>query len=163
EVPQVEFSRDDAKEVQLLSVGLTDERGAQVDAPIRDRPFAIRVRFLVRREAGGVDVGVWLTTRNGTRAREESGPAMAQGRAPGVAVEDADSAVLCAGRDVDELDMAIAAPDLVPEAVDLAQRILRVREDVVERDRAPVSHERRVHLEVLPYAFVGVVAVDHQE
>jgi energy-coupling factor transporter ATP-binding protein EcfA2 len=82
EVPQVEFSRDEGKDVQLLSVGLTDERGAQVDAPIRDRPFAIRVRFLVRREVGGVDVGVWLTTRNGTRVLEENWSDGTRGLAP---------------------------------------------------------------------------------
>jgi ABC-type polysaccharide/polyol phosphate transport system ATPase subunit len=82
EVPQVEFPRDDAKEVQLLSVGLTDEDGAQVDAPIRDRPFAIRVRFLVHRDVGGVDVGVSLMTRNGTRVLEESWSDRTQGLAP---------------------------------------------------------------------------------
>jgi ABC-type polysaccharide/polyol phosphate transport system ATPase subunit len=82
EVPQVEFPRDDAKDVQLLSVGLTDEDGAQVDAPIRDRPFAIRVRFLVRRDVGGVDVGVSLMTRNGTRVLEESWSDRSRGVAP---------------------------------------------------------------------------------
>jgi ABC-type polysaccharide/polyol phosphate transport system ATPase subunit len=82
EVPQVEFSPDDAKEVQLLSVALTDEDGAQVDAPIRDRPFAIRVRFLVRRDVGGVDVGISLMTRNGTRVLEESWSDRTQGLAP---------------------------------------------------------------------------------
>jgi ABC-type polysaccharide/polyol phosphate transport system ATPase subunit len=82
ETPQVEFSPDESKEVQLLSVGLTDERGAQVDAPVRDRPFAIRVRFLVRRDIGGVDVGVSLMTRNGTRVLEESWSDRTQGLAP---------------------------------------------------------------------------------
>ncbi len=42
ETPQVEFPVDEEKEVQLLSVGLTDEHGEQIDAPVRDRPFAIR-------------------------------------------------------------------------------------------------------------------------
>jgi ABC-type polysaccharide/polyol phosphate transport system ATPase subunit len=82
EVPQVEFRQDDAKEVQLLSVGLTDAEGAQIDAPIRDRPFAIRVRFLVRRDVGGVDVGVSLMTRNGTRVLEESWSDGTRGVAP---------------------------------------------------------------------------------
>jgi ABC-type polysaccharide/polyol phosphate transport system ATPase subunit len=82
EVPQVEFPSDDAKEVQLVSVGLTDEDGAQVDAPIRDRPFAIRVRFVVRCEVGGVDVGVSLMTRNGTRVLEENWSDRSQGVAP---------------------------------------------------------------------------------
>ena len=82
EVPQAEFARDDSKEVQLLAVALTDEHGAQVDAPVRDRPFAIRVRFLVRRDVGGVDVGVTLMTRNGTRVLEESWSDRSRGVAP---------------------------------------------------------------------------------
>jgi ABC-type polysaccharide/polyol phosphate transport system ATPase subunit len=82
EVPQVEFSEDDQKEVQLLSVALTDENGTQVDAPVRDRPFAIRVRFLVREEVGGVDVGVWLMSRSGTRVLEENWSDATQGLAP---------------------------------------------------------------------------------
>ena len=82
EVPQVEFSEDDQKEVQLLSVALTDENGTQIDAPVRDRPFAIRVRFLVRQEVGGVDVGVWLTSRSGTRVLEENWSDATQGLAP---------------------------------------------------------------------------------
>jgi ABC-type polysaccharide/polyol phosphate transport system ATPase subunit len=82
EVPQVEFSQDEQKEVQLLSVAVTDESGAQVDAPVRDRPFAIRVRFLVRQDVGGVDVGVWLMSRIGTRVLEENWSDATQGRAP---------------------------------------------------------------------------------
>jgi ABC-type polysaccharide/polyol phosphate transport system ATPase subunit len=82
EIPQVEFSQDEQKEVQLLSVALTDEEGTQVDAPVRDRPFAIRVRFLVRQEVGGVDVGVWLMSRSGTRVLEENWSDATQGLAP---------------------------------------------------------------------------------
>jgi ABC-2 type transport system ATP-binding protein/lipopolysaccharide transport system ATP-binding protein len=82
ESPQVEFSRDEQKDIQLLSVALTDEDGSQVDAPVRDRPFAIRVRFVVRREAGGVDVGVSLTTRSGARVLEENWSDGSRGLAP---------------------------------------------------------------------------------
>jgi ABC-type polysaccharide/polyol phosphate transport system ATPase subunit len=82
ETPQVEFSGDEQKEIQLLSVALTDEDGSQVDAPVRDRPFAIRVRFVVRREVGGVDVGVSLTTRSGTRVLEEHWSDSSRGLAP---------------------------------------------------------------------------------
>jgi ABC-type polysaccharide/polyol phosphate transport system ATPase subunit len=82
EIPQVEFSQDERKEVQLLSVALTDEDGTLVDAPVRDRPFAIRVRFLVRQEVGGVDVGVWLMSRSGTRVLEENWSDATQGLAP---------------------------------------------------------------------------------
>jgi hypothetical protein len=82
ETPQVEFSRDDQKDIQLLSVALVDEDGSQVDAPVRNRPFAIRVRFVVRREVGGVDVGVSLTTRRGTRVLDENWSDRSQGIAP---------------------------------------------------------------------------------
>jgi hypothetical protein len=82
EVPQVEFLRDEEKEVQVLSVALTDEDGAQVDAPVRDRPFAIRVRFVVRRDVGGVDVGLSLLTRSGARVLEENWSDGTQGLAP---------------------------------------------------------------------------------
>jgi ABC-type polysaccharide/polyol phosphate transport system ATPase subunit len=69
---QVEFPVDSEKAVQLLSVTLTDESGAQLDAPIRDRPFAVRVRFIVRETVGGVDVGVYLMTDKGVRVLEEN-------------------------------------------------------------------------------------------
>jgi ABC-type polysaccharide/polyol phosphate transport system ATPase subunit len=82
DVSQVEFEEDKEKVVQLLSVGLVDEQGSQVDAPVRDRPLAIRVRFLVRREVGGVDVGISLMTRNGTPVLEESWSDRAGGAAP---------------------------------------------------------------------------------
>jgi ABC-2 type transport system ATP-binding protein/lipopolysaccharide transport system ATP-binding protein len=82
ETPQVEFSRDDQKDIQLLSVALVDEDGSQVDAPVRNRPFAIRVRFVVRREVGGLDVGISLTTRRGTRVLDENWSDRSQGVAP---------------------------------------------------------------------------------
>jgi ABC-type polysaccharide/polyol phosphate transport system ATPase subunit len=82
QVPQVEFLGDEEKEVQVLSVALTDEDGAQVDAPVRDRPFAIRVRFVVRRDVGGVDVGLSLLTRSGARVLEENWSDGTQGLAP---------------------------------------------------------------------------------
>jgi ABC-2 type transport system ATP-binding protein/lipopolysaccharide transport system ATP-binding protein len=82
DVPQVEFPVDEAKDVQLLSVGLTDEIGDEVDAPARDRPFAIRVRFAVRQRVGGVDVGVYLATSKGVRVLEESWSDANRGVAP---------------------------------------------------------------------------------
>lgn len=82
EVPQVEFAVDEDEDVQLLSVGLADENGDQVDAPVRDRPFAIRVRFAVRRSVGGVDVGVYLVTSKGVRVLEENWSDGNRGAAP---------------------------------------------------------------------------------
>jgi ABC-type polysaccharide/polyol phosphate transport system ATPase subunit len=81
-VPQVEFPIDAEKDVQLLAVGLTDETGKAVDAPIRDRPFAIRVRFAVRGNVGGLDAGVYLVTRRGVRVLEENWSDGTQGLAP---------------------------------------------------------------------------------
>jgi ABC-type polysaccharide/polyol phosphate transport system ATPase subunit len=69
---QVVFSADAEKEVQLLSVGLTDEHGAPIDAPIRDRPFGVRLRFVVRANVRGLDVGVRLATSRGIRVLDES-------------------------------------------------------------------------------------------
>jgi ABC-type polysaccharide/polyol phosphate transport system ATPase subunit len=72
EAAHVTFPADRAKEVQLLSAGITDERGDRLDAPVRDRPFAVRLRFAVRANVGGIDVGVRLTTSRGVRVVEES-------------------------------------------------------------------------------------------
>jgi ABC-type polysaccharide/polyol phosphate transport system ATPase subunit len=82
DVSQVEFPVDAEKEVQLLSVTLTDEGGAQIDAPIRDRPFAVRVRLTVRQNVGGVDVGVYLMTNKGIRVLEENWSDRTAGVAP---------------------------------------------------------------------------------
>jgi ABC-type polysaccharide/polyol phosphate transport system ATPase subunit len=79
---QVEFPVDPGKEVQLLAVGLADEAGTPVDAPARDRPFAVRVRFRVAKRVGGVDVGVYLVTRRGVRVLDENWSDQAQGLAP---------------------------------------------------------------------------------
>jgi ABC-type polysaccharide/polyol phosphate transport system ATPase subunit len=82
DAPQVEFPVDLDKQVQLLAVGLTDENGASTDAPTRDKPFAIRVRFLVRENVGALDVGISLTTRRGIRVMDESSSDESRGLAP---------------------------------------------------------------------------------
>jgi ABC-type polysaccharide/polyol phosphate transport system ATPase subunit len=82
ETPQVEFAVDEEQEVQLLSVGLTNEHGEQIDAPVRDRPFAIRIRFAVRGNVGALDVGVALFTSRGVRVLEESWSDATDGTAP---------------------------------------------------------------------------------
>jgi ABC-type polysaccharide/polyol phosphate transport system ATPase subunit len=79
---QVEFPVDPGKDVQLLAVGLADDSGAPIDAPRRDRPFAVRVRFRVGERVGGVDVSVYLVTRRGVRVVDESWSDRAQGIAP---------------------------------------------------------------------------------
>jgi ABC-type polysaccharide/polyol phosphate transport system ATPase subunit len=79
---QVDFPLEVDKEVQLLAVGLADESGALIDAPMRDRPFAVRVRFRVSERVGGIDVGVYLVTKRGVRVVDESWSDREQGVAP---------------------------------------------------------------------------------
>ena len=67
----VEFPAEADDAVQLVSVGLADSSGALVESPRRDKPFAVRVRILVRRPCTGLDVGVFLLTRRGIRVLEE--------------------------------------------------------------------------------------------
>src|SRR5436305_2904244 len=59
--------------------------------------------------------------------------------------------------------MVVFVLDVIPEAIDLALRKLRVRDDVVECDDAAVCDERRVHLEVSRDSLVAVVTVDEEE
>jgi hypothetical protein len=68
----VEFPSEPDRPVQLLSVAITDEAGALLDAPRRDQPLAVRTRFLVRRPQRALDLKVYLTTRRGIRVLEES-------------------------------------------------------------------------------------------
>jgi ABC-type polysaccharide/polyol phosphate transport system ATPase subunit len=84
DVPQVEFPLDEEREVQLLAVGLEDENGVPADAPVRDKPFAVRLRFTVRNDVGGVDVGIRLMTRTGVRALDENWSDQAHGLTPAV-------------------------------------------------------------------------------
>jgi ABC-type polysaccharide/polyol phosphate transport system ATPase subunit len=79
---QVEFPVDPEKEVQLLAVGLADESGVPIDAPARDKPFAVRMRLRVAEPVGGIDVGVYLVTRRGVRVLDENWSDRAQGVAP---------------------------------------------------------------------------------
>jgi len=67
----VEFPSEPDKPVQLLSVGITDEAGALVDAPQRDEPLAVRTLFLVREPVRALDVKIYLMTRRGIRVLEE--------------------------------------------------------------------------------------------
>jgi ABC-type polysaccharide/polyol phosphate transport system ATPase subunit len=79
---QVDFPLEADKEVQLVAVGLADESGAPIDAPMRDQPFAVRVRFRVSERVGGIDVGVYLVTKRGVRVIDESWSDREKGVAP---------------------------------------------------------------------------------
>lgn len=80
--PQVEFPVDEEKKVQLMAIGLTDETGASVEAPTRDKAFAIRLRFLIRENVGAVDVGLHLMMPSGVRVLDENWSDTTGGIAP---------------------------------------------------------------------------------
>jgi ABC-type polysaccharide/polyol phosphate transport system ATPase subunit len=67
----VEFPFEPDRPVQLLWVRLADEAGALVDAPQRDQPLVVRMRFLVRQHLRALDVKMYLMTRRGIRVLEE--------------------------------------------------------------------------------------------
>jgi ABC-type polysaccharide/polyol phosphate transport system ATPase subunit len=68
----VEFPPASDKPVQLLSVAVVDSSGRPLEAPRRDKPLAIRTRFLVREQLRGLDLKVYLVTKSGVRVLEES-------------------------------------------------------------------------------------------
>jgi ABC-type polysaccharide/polyol phosphate transport system ATPase subunit len=68
----VEFPPDPDALVQLVAVGLTEPSGASLEAPRRDKPFAVRTCFLVRERIPGLDLKVYIVTRRGIRVLEEN-------------------------------------------------------------------------------------------
>jgi hypothetical protein len=143
EAPQVEFAVDERKAVQLISVGLTGEHGDQIDAPVRDRAFAIRIRFVVRRNVGAVDVGFALLTSRGVRVLEESWSDATGGTAPadGPGVWDVSAVVppLLAPNDYG-IAVTIASP--YEEFVD--EEVLQFRLWPRPDDRREVSDRNRI-------------------
>jgi ABC-type polysaccharide/polyol phosphate transport system ATPase subunit len=83
----VEFPPEPHATVQLLAAGIADPAGGALDAPRRDRPFAIRARLLVREPIRALDVKVYLLTRKGIRVLDENlrdaGGEIAYGETPG--------------------------------------------------------------------------------
>ena len=68
----VEFPPDPDKDVQLVSVGICEPGGTLLEAPRRDRAFAVRARFLVSGPMRGLDVKIYLMTPTGSaRPRRE--------------------------------------------------------------------------------------------
>ena len=68
----VEFPPEPDKDVQLVSVRVSDPSGAPLDAPRSDQPFAIRARFLVREPQRALDVKIHVSTRRGVRVLDEN-------------------------------------------------------------------------------------------
>jgi ABC-2 type transport system ATP-binding protein/lipopolysaccharide transport system ATP-binding protein len=65
------FDSDPGKPVQLLSAGITDENGNVMEAPRRDEPFTLSLRFLVREPVPGLDVAMSLQNQSGVQVLEE--------------------------------------------------------------------------------------------
>jgi ABC-type polysaccharide/polyol phosphate transport system ATPase subunit len=167
EAPQVEFAVDSEQDVQLLSVGLTDENGEQVDAPARDRPFAIRVRFAVRRNVGVVDLAVSILTSRGVRVLDESWSDASRGAAPaeGTGIWDV-SLVVPPVLAANDYGVAVAITSPYQRFVD--EEVLRFRLWPKSDDRRDVSDRNRIlqppvrwHLEAhMPVADVPPGALD---
>jgi ABC-2 type transport system ATP-binding protein/lipopolysaccharide transport system ATP-binding protein len=68
----VEFPPDADAAVQLVAVGVTEPSGASLEAARRDKPFAVRTRFLIRERIPGLDLKVYIVTRRGIRVLEEN-------------------------------------------------------------------------------------------
>ena len=68
----VELPQDPDTDVQLVSVGVCEPGGALLDAPRRDRPFALRARLRVSGVARGLDVKIYLVTPTGVRVLDEN-------------------------------------------------------------------------------------------
>jgi len=65
------FDPDPGKPAQLVSAAVVDESGNVMDAPRRDEPFTICLRFIVREPIPGLDVAVFLQNHSGLQLLEE--------------------------------------------------------------------------------------------
>jgi len=66
-----DFEAAPGKRVQLLSAAIVDEHGQVDDAPRRDEPFTISMRFLVRERIPGIDVTFTLQNQQGVQVLDE--------------------------------------------------------------------------------------------
>src|SRR6476646_2765620 len=53
--------------------------------------------------------------------------------------------------------------ELSPKLRDPRRPLCRILRDIVERNKSAGSHKRRVRLEVLPYPFAGMVAMNEEK
>jgi ABC-type polysaccharide/polyol phosphate transport system ATPase subunit len=65
------FPEDPTSAVQLLSAAITAPDGTSLDAPRRDEPFALTLRFMVRDRIPGLGVAFMLETSRGVRVLDE--------------------------------------------------------------------------------------------
>jgi ABC-type polysaccharide/polyol phosphate transport system ATPase subunit len=66
-----EFESSPEGVVQLLSAAIVDEHGQVRDAPRRDLPLGIAVRFLLRERIPGIDVALSLTNQQGVQVLDQ--------------------------------------------------------------------------------------------
>jgi ABC-type polysaccharide/polyol phosphate transport system ATPase subunit len=66
-----EFETSPESAAQLLSAAVVDEQGQVEDAPRRDEPLAISVRFLVRERIPGLDIAFSLTNQQGVQVLDQ--------------------------------------------------------------------------------------------
>jgi ABC-type polysaccharide/polyol phosphate transport system ATPase subunit len=65
------FAEDPGKPVQLLAAALTDDEGTVLDAPRRDAPITLELRFVVRDRIPGLSVSFMVETSQGVRVLDE--------------------------------------------------------------------------------------------
>jgi ABC-type polysaccharide/polyol phosphate transport system ATPase subunit len=68
---RADFEAEPDQRVQLLSVMLLDDRGEPLDAPRRDQPLTLALRFVVRERIPGLDFAVSLQNERGVQLLEE--------------------------------------------------------------------------------------------
>jgi ABC-2 type transport system ATP-binding protein/lipopolysaccharide transport system ATP-binding protein len=68
----IDFEPQGVQPVELLGVAVTDRDGAPLDAPRRDHPFAVHVRFAARSRMPDVNVAIYLLDHRGVHVLDES-------------------------------------------------------------------------------------------
>ena len=66
-----DFAVEPKKPLQPLSIGVADEFGTILDAPVRGDPLSLHVRFLARRPIAGFDLAFSILNGRGVRVLEE--------------------------------------------------------------------------------------------
>jgi ABC-type polysaccharide/polyol phosphate transport system ATPase subunit len=95
------FAADSKRAAQLLAVEITDENGNPHDAPRRDEPLTISVRFIVREPIPGLAVAMSLSNHAGIQLLDE-------------VWEDDERGVLAADRLPQEYEASLTIPPVLP-------------------------------------------------
>jgi ABC-2 type transport system ATP-binding protein/lipopolysaccharide transport system ATP-binding protein len=68
----VEFKLQGSRDVELLEVAVVDESGNPLDLARRDRPLAVRARFVARSALPDLNIAIYLLDHRGTRVLDEA-------------------------------------------------------------------------------------------